>query len=274
MKKYHYVYKIEHKISKKKYIGARSCNKEPILDLLKYQSSSSDKEFKNELKTNPNMFDFEVLDIFNNRDDAVRLEILLHNVFDVVINKRFYNKAKQTSTGFSTLGVTWSAGEKNGMFGVRRFGEDNPMFGKRGEKNPIFGIPKSDEHRKKLSESSKRDDEYKDKMSDVKKNISEETRLKMSDAQGRKCECFGKVYKSIKDASIDLNIPASTISANLRDGKEGFIYIDKIRTTRCLINNDVYESIRHASITLGIPASTLRRYLNSNDVRFENFNRI
>jgi hypothetical protein len=33
------------------------------------------------------------------------------------------------------------AGDKHGMYGVRRFGPDNPMYGIRGPKNPRFGKP-------------------------------------------------------------------------------------------------------------------------------------
>lgn len=131
MKKYHYVYEITHKVTGKKYIGARSSNKEPILDLLKYKSSSSDKDFKQELLDFEENFTFEIVDVFPTREQALQLEILLHNVFDVGRNPNFYNKAKQTSTGF----CGYLFGEKNGMFG--KTGEKSANYNKKGISSKI-----------------------------------------------------------------------------------------------------------------------------------------
>jgi len=50
-------------------------------------------------------------------------------------------------------------------------GENNPMYGKIGEENPMFGIPRSDETKKKISDSKKG------------KKMSEETRKKMSESK-------------------------------------------------------------------------------------------
>lgn len=93
------------------------------------------------------------------------------------------------------------SGENNPMFGVRRFGADNPMFGKRhklaakvkmslansGENGPMFGktgvlnhlydIPLSDDHKRKISESSKGEKNH-----NYAKHPSEATIIKMRDA--------------------------------------------------------------------------------------------
>ena len=37
---------------------------------------------------------------------AAQHEIDLHNLFDIAVNPNFYNKAKATSTGFDTSGIT------------------------------------------------------------------------------------------------------------------------------------------------------------------------
>lgn len=78
----------------------------PYMDLgIKYFSSSTDSDFINEQSSNPNIFRYKIIKIFTNRNDALELEIRLHNKFDVGQNPLFYNKAKQTSTGFDMTGI-------------------------------------------------------------------------------------------------------------------------------------------------------------------------
>ena len=86
-------------------------------------------------------------------EDAVNHEVLLHDIFDVARNDKFYNKSKQTASGFSRAGVTgWchseetkrKMSENNGMKRpdvvqkVVRYGTDNPMYGKTGNLNPNY----------------------------------------------------------------------------------------------------------------------------------------
>lgn len=103
-------------------------------------------------------------------------EIFLHNCFEVGTNPLFYNRAKQTSSGFSTAGcVGWNkglkrpeiAGEKNPMFGAKRpdlaeynrvnkqghkfkKGEDNPMYGIPSEQHPWFGRKHTEASKEKM----------------------------------------------------------------------------------------------------------------------------
>ena len=42
-------------------------------------------------------------------------------------------------------------GEKNGMYGIHRYGELNPMFGKRGKDSPNYGSKRSDTQRLTMS---------------------------------------------------------------------------------------------------------------------------
>lgn len=103
--KYHYVYRITHKICIKHYYGVRtSKNIKPYEDLgITYFSSSSDKEFLQEQKTHPENFKYKVIQIFNSREEASLWEIRLHKKFNVATNESFYNKTNALSTGFQGL---------------------------------------------------------------------------------------------------------------------------------------------------------------------------
>ena len=104
--KIHYVYKITNlnpNDERLYYIGVRSTLKSsPDLDT-NYRSSS--KYLKAAIKEiGHNNFSKKILGVFETRELAVREEIKLHNLFDVAKNPLFYNKSKQTTTGFDTSG--------------------------------------------------------------------------------------------------------------------------------------------------------------------------
>ena len=112
-KLYHYVYIITNVIENKYYIGCRSCNILPEKDLgIKYFSSSKDKKFVQDQKTNPQHYKYKVIAIFDNRVSAISLEIKLHYIHDVGVNSKFYNKAKQTVTGWDMTGVSKACSEE------------------------------------------------------------------------------------------------------------------------------------------------------------------
>ena len=96
---------------------------------MKYFSSSTDKEFIKDQKNNPLSYEYTIIGIFFSSKEALLHEIELHNTYNVRINKRFYNKAKQTSSGFDRLGVRDS--EKQ-LILKRKYasGMNNPMYGK------------------------------------------------------------------------------------------------------------------------------------------------
>jgi len=118
MKRYHYTYRITNTQTNKYYYGSRTTPKKkevlPINDLgIKYFSSSKDKDFIKDQKQNPKNYKYKVIQIFDTRQEAIELEIKLHNRFNVGINESFYNRAKQTSTGFDTTGtIAWNKGHK------------------------------------------------------------------------------------------------------------------------------------------------------------------
>jgi len=190
MKMHHYTYRITHIVDKKHYYGTRSSKVHPKEDLgIKYFSSSTDKEFIKDQKNNPHLYKYKVVKIFDSRKEAMKLEIVLHKKFNVGINESFYNKSKQTSTGFDfnhtglkrskevrdkqsnrQLGVKFTQTrrdniskstkkvQENGKTVAQNRamkGSDNPMFGKKGELNPFYGKTHSDETKQLLSIKAK-----------------------------------------------------------------------------------------------------------------------
>jgi hypothetical protein len=104
--RYHYIYRITNIVEGKHYYGKRTSKKHPHRDLgIKYFSSSTDKDFKLDQKTNPKNYKYKILQTFDYSDDAIFLEFTLHGKFAVHINPKFYNKAKQTLSRFGTNGL-------------------------------------------------------------------------------------------------------------------------------------------------------------------------
>lgn len=107
MSKLFYVYRITNIVERKHYYGYRSTKNQPKDDLGKiYFSSSTDKNFKLDQNNNPQNYRYKIIYIFDNKEDALKLEIKLHNKFKVASNEHFYNKANQTSNRFTTTGVS------------------------------------------------------------------------------------------------------------------------------------------------------------------------
>lgn len=113
-KNYSYVYLITEISTNKKYIGVRSCDINPENDLGKtYFSSSTNKDFINRQKSCKEDYLYEVLSIFKTRKEANEEEIRLHDLYNVGINEKFYNKAKSKSNGFDTSGKVVVKDENN-----------------------------------------------------------------------------------------------------------------------------------------------------------------
>jgi hypothetical protein len=209
---YHYVY-YSYEEYGRGYIGSRTCKCLPEEDI-KYFGSYKDKKFK---PTQKIIFKDDYL----TREDAYSDEIILQEYYKVVENQHFANRAYQTSVGFSFRGLTpWSKGKKL-----------------------------TDEHRKKISESTKGKSKTiteKRKQSDVEKGLrargktkpkhSEETKRKISEAtqrrvpwnkgimdanisggknpRAKKIFYGGKVYDCVKDAMKINNVSRSYILKN------------------------------------------------------------
>ncbi len=97
----HYTYLIIHKQSRMRYIGVRSDNS-TVPDILTglYNTSSSDKAFKQEFTQDRKSFYVRILKFFNTREDAQRHEMVLHHRYEVDINPLFYNRCMSESERF------------------------------------------------------------------------------------------------------------------------------------------------------------------------------
>lgn len=196
MIKYHYVYRITNTKLRKHYYGTRTSNVEPAKDLgVKYFSSSSDKEFRNDQKNNTQDYKYVIVSVFNSRQEALELEIKLHNKFNVGMNKSFYNRANQSSLKYDTTGTTFNLSKEaknkiskalknkpktkehienviknHGMRGKNHNELSKKMMSinTSGEKNPMYCKKHTIESINKMKQSSK--------------NPSDKTRLKMSEA--------------------------------------------------------------------------------------------
>ena len=135
MTKHHYVYK-SYEEEGREYIGCRSCNCLPEEDT-KYFGSFCDKSFKPTGKT--------ILFVCETREEAMEIEIELHNFFNVAVNPQFANKSKQTGTKFDRTGVPNTEKAKKKMSVARK--------GKyAGENNPMYGVPRTEAQKKANSE--------------------------------------------------------------------------------------------------------------------------
>lgn len=97
---YHYTYIIQHRTENKRYIGVRSSKCTPQQDINYWGSS---KYLPSDISTNHVKI---ILKEFSTRQEALEHEILLHTLNNVQSDSNYYNKAKQTSTGFNTGGAT------------------------------------------------------------------------------------------------------------------------------------------------------------------------
>jgi hypothetical protein len=101
---YSYVYLIQHKLTKRMYIGVRYCSMETrfhfiaIYDLRYYQTSSRDIIFSIELEDEPENFEYFILETFNNSTDARVYEAQLQDMFDASNNPLYYNMTNSDFT--------------------------------------------------------------------------------------------------------------------------------------------------------------------------------
>lgn len=174
---YHYVYRITNLVEKKHYYGKRSSKCDPKLDLgKKYFSSSTDKKFKADQKLNPQNYRYKIVQSFCDAILALTREVKLHSKFNVGINEKFYNKARQTSVGFNFTGGKISDEAKEKL---------SRMF---------KGKPRSEEIKAKISKTNTgkiRSEESKFKQSKRQKGKpghkhSEQTKLKLAEIQRSK----------------------------------------------------------------------------------------
>ena len=190
----HYTYLLQSKTDDMMYIGVRSCKCLPEED--NYWGSS-----KHLPKDVSDICDKFILGTFNSRKEALQDEINRHNINDVAKNPNFWNKAKQTSTGYDTTGTTISKERKanisklfknlprtkehcekirQAMLGREITAQARKKISKanKGRPSPFkgismnVGVPKSEEHKRKIGDAhrgKKLSDELRQKMSEVRK---------------------------------------------------------------------------------------------------------
>jgi hypothetical protein len=193
MKEIHYVYRVQHKETKKEYIGCRSSNEIDIGE--KYFTSSKDEEFREDFIENSNNYNILIEGDYYSRKESLDVEIFLHHFYDVGKNPMFYNKSKQTSTGFDTTGRIFShSDETKRKIGESLKGKKRPEISKRmkGENHPLYGKHHSEKTKQKLSEShkgNKHSEKTKQKLSEINKGkkLSKETKEKISESRKNKC---------------------------------------------------------------------------------------
>ena len=165
-----------------------------------------------------------ILEYSSTVEGALEAEIRWQRVFKVVEDPQFANRSYQTSTKFDTTGLpaynrgvprtaiekeNTSEGTKKGLkeSGFDNRGEQNPMFGRIGDKHPSFGKKRTPESKQKMSDAKKGkplSDAHKQELSRAQvgnknrlgKKDSEETRKRKSEAlKGKKRGPYKKKEK-------------------------------------------------------------------------------
>lgn len=220
MLKYFYVY-YSYEEYGRGYIGSRICNCLPENDI-KYFGSFKDKSFNPTQKI--------ILETFDNNIDMLNSEVLLHNFYKVDLNPHFANKARQTSTGFSTFGLKHNENQKRTNI-KKWLGNNNPNRRSK-EEHSFYRKCHTEMWKKEQSERMKKDNPM--KRSEVSKKQSESMKGKSPWNKGIKFEKYNgggnpnskkiifnkKEYSSIKEAMEENKISYYLIKKNC-------IYLDK-----------------------------------------------
>lgn len=155
------IYKTTNLINGRQYIGKDSKNNPNYLGSGAFLKRAIQKYGKENFKK-------EILEVCSSQQELTEREEYWLNYYNAGNNPIFYNM-------------------HNHSYGAPS-GESNHMYGVCGEKHPLFGIPRSDETRKKLSVR-----QLGEKHHFYGKNLSKEHREKLSEAiRGEKCFWYGK----------------------------------------------------------------------------------
>jgi hypothetical protein len=171
------------------YIGKRECECLPDEDI-NYLGSFHDKSFYPTQKI--------ILETFENVEEALEAECVLHDFYEVDKNPHFANRAKQTSTKFYYISKM-SDEEKERRSDLMKTSNpmSNPEYKEKARINLIKALSKP-EVRKKKSETAKRifnepEMVEKRRQSVIKSHQNPETKRKHIEAKlGEKNPCYGK----------------------------------------------------------------------------------
>jgi hypothetical protein len=226
---HHYTYKIianNPTDTRRYYIGVRSCKCWPTEDVNYFGSCRKFKRWQKAQGTGG--LEKKILAIWPSRELALEHEIRLHDMFDVAVDPEYWNRSKQTSTGFDTTGVKVDrVFSKEQLDRVAELGRSNKgkkfpqhikerfskIYSKEG--NPFYGKQHSEETIKILSEkASKRTGYWKGRSpyphvvealrkANIGKKHTQEHREKNCNAHsGDKNHFFGKTHTEEARAKI------------------------------------------------------------------------
>jgi uncharacterized protein YbcV (DUF1398 family) len=204
--KHHYTYRITNLLENKHYYGVRSSICNPVDDIgVKYFSSSCDKAFKKDQQENPGNYRYKVIRISGTRINACKLEELLHEKFDVGVNKSFYNLVKAKNYGYDSTGVVISEARRNKVSEFHT-GRKNTEATKKKMSESAKGKKKTKEHCENLRKAGlgrKNSPESirKTSLANTGRKHTEESKKKMSDAlKGISCseEAKAKISATLK----------------------------------------------------------------------------
>jgi hypothetical protein len=180
------------------YFGSRSCDCLPEEDV-DYFGSYANKNFTPTQK-------IILKSDYETRADAIKDEVTLHDYYDVAANPHFANRAKQTSTRFTTSGMKMTEEQRKKM-GDRLRGRKLSIEVIKKVADANRGKKRSKEQRKRMSEAQKNkvytpSEETRKKMGESRKGeknhnygkpLSEETKMKLRESQlGEKSHNYGK----------------------------------------------------------------------------------
>jgi hypothetical protein len=210
----------------------------------------------------------EILAVCETREEAMRTEMFFHEMYDVARNPMFANRAKQTSTGWSTEGTTASEETKQKQREAKT-GKESPYKGKKhseetkqklreanaGENHPMFGKKLSNETKQKLREAH------------IGKALSEETKQKLREANaGENHPMFGKklsneTKQKLREANAGENHPMFGKKLS-NETKQKMREASTRKPVLCLETGVVYPSGREAARLLGLNQSSVSRCCN------------
>ena len=218
---YHYIYKMTDPNTSEFYIGRRSSKVKPELDVTYKGSMVS---WAKEENFNKDILIKEIL--IKDIETFEELCELESSMIGGVIKDPLNKNAHVPGKGFYTIGPLSDKTKK-------KLSELN-----KGNKNPMYGKMQSEEGRKRISESNKRENHPNNNREGEKnpfsgKTHSEENKLRWSinrsgskNPKARKCIAEGIEYGSTKDASIALGISPSTVRQRINSSKwENFQYL-------------------------------------------------
>jgi len=205
----HYTYELTCK--NMKYIGVRSCECLPNEDTDYWGSSKYNPKDLREVGVK------EVLAEFSTRLEAAQHEIDLHSLYDVGANPEYWNRSKQTSTGFDTTGTTMSDETKSKLAAAntgKTFSDEHRAKISAAQTGKTF----SNEHRANMSAAKTGDKHPRFKLANI---YCRYTNNLIAEAVGVKdwCKSNGYDYSCLgKTAHADKSIPSTTTNRHYHKG--------------------------------------------------------